>query len=116
MKVGVGERRRARPAESHALVAGDVDDQGAGCEGREVVVGEERQRGVGVLQNAVDDDVVLREELGQRHAAVLGDRVVHRAGVVVVVEVHDPCGVDRCGDGRDRAVGEDVDVIHVQAR
>ena len=85
-----------------------------GVDVREVVVGHEHQRGVGVLEHAVDDDVVLREELGQRHPAVLRDRVAHLRRGVVVVEVDDPCGVDRCGHGRDRAVGEDVDVVHAQ--
>ena len=89
-----------RPAESHALVAGDVDDQGAGRARREVVVGEERQRGVGVLEHAVDDDVVLCEELGQRHLPSSVTAWLTRAVGVVVVEVHDPRGVDRCGHGR----------------
>ena len=80
----------------------------------QVVVGEEHQRVVGVLQHAVDDDVVLAEELRERHPALGGDGVAHPAGGVVGVEVQDPGGVDRRGHGGDLPVGQDVDVTDAE--
>jgi hypothetical protein len=55
---------------------------------------------------------VLREESGQRHAAVVGEGVAAGRIAGVVVEVDDPRGVDRRADGGDAAVGEDADVVH----
>ncbi len=69
-----------RPAEAHALVAGDVDDQAARPEGREVRGPQVGQRRGGVLERAVDDDVVLGEVRRQRHAAPVGDDVADGAG------------------------------------
>jgi hypothetical protein len=103
------------PAESHGLVAGDVDDQGTWCHVRKVVVCQERERRISVLEHAVDDDVVLGEELCKAHPAVLRDRVAHSRRGVVAVEVDEPCGVNRCGHGRDFTMGEDVDVMHCMA-
>ena len=60
-----------------------------GREGGQVLLGEEDQRCVGVLQHAVDDDVVLGQERRQRHAPVAGDRGLTPLGVVVAVQVHD---------------------------
>ncbi len=87
------------PGEAHALVAGDVDDEGAGRELRQVLLRQEHQRRRGVLEHAVDDDVVPGEERGQRLRTVLSERntAPRVEGVVghVVVEVDDPCRVDR---------------------
>src|SRR6478609_449410 len=107
---GVGEGRRLRPAETHALVARHVDDDAARRHPLEVVVRHERDRGVGVLEHAVDDDVVLGEELPEGHRAVLGDRVAHARRRVVGVEVHDPGRVDRRRDSRLLTVRQHVDV------
>jgi hypothetical protein len=49
-----------------SLVAGHVDEQAPGREGPELVLVDEHQRGVGVLEGAVDDDVMLGKELGDR--------------------------------------------------
>ena len=59
-----------RPAEAHAHVAGDVDDQASRSEGGQIVLGDEDQGRAGILENAVDDDVVVREEAGHRDGAV----------------------------------------------
>ena len=69
------ERGRTRPAEAHALIAGHVDDQGAGGQSRQVGFGEEHHRRVRVRQHAVDDEVVLGEEAGQVLRPVVGDRL-----------------------------------------
>src|SRR4029453_14680480 len=84
------------------------------CHVGKVVVGHEGDRGISVLEHAVDDDVVLGEEPCKADPAVLGDRVAHPRPGVVGVEVDDPCRVNRCGYGRDGTVGEDVDVMHTQ--
>ena len=66
---------------------------------------------VGVLQHAVDDDVVLGEE---RAPAAPGPPRGARRGsrpLGVVVEVHDPRRVDRRADRGDAAVGQDLDVV-----
>ena len=86
--------RRAGVGEAHAQVAGDVDDQAAGAERRHVLVAQVDERGRGVLEGAVDDDVVLREVGRQRLASALGDHLALLA-VRVVLELADPHGVDR---------------------
>ncbi len=83
------------PGETHALVAGDVDDQGARREGGQVVVDKEDQWRIGVLQHTVDDDVVPGQEFGERNLAVVGGHLAAARVVVVVVEVQHVCGVDR---------------------
>ena len=66
----LGERGRVRPAETHAGVTRDVDDQASRSEGGQVVLGDEDQGRVGILKDAVDDDVVVGEELGHRDRPV----------------------------------------------
>ena len=83
----------------------------------EVGGAQERQRGGGVLQDAVDDDVVLGEVAGQRHPTALGDHVAEVRRLGVVVELPDPDGVDRRPDSGDAAVREHrdlVDAVRVQ--
>lgn len=63
----LAERRGPGELEAHALVTGHVDDEAARGVKTKVVVGNEHQRRVGVLQDAVDDDVLLGEELRHRH-------------------------------------------------
>ena len=106
------ERRRLRPGESHAFVARDIDDQAAGRERVELTLVEEDQRRIGVLQHAVDDDVVLREELRDRHGPVVREREAPTRPGLVSLEVHDAGRVDRRGHRGDPAVGEDVYVVH----
>ena len=109
----LGERGGPRPAETHPLVAGHVDDQAAGREGGQVVVGDEDQRRVGVLQHAVDDDVVLGEEGRQAAPGAISAARRLRSG--------SPGSCSKCtmraewigeADRGDAAVGEDVDVVH----
>jgi hypothetical protein len=113
---GVLEARRPCPAEAHALVTGDVHDEAAALERRQIVVDEEHRRVVGVLQHAVDDDVVLGDEVRERHGrAVLegDDAAVWLVGRVLVMEdVHE---VDRVGHRVDLAGGQHVDVMDTQA-
>ena len=97
----LGERRRPRPLEAHALVTGHVDDQAAALEQLEILVGDEDQRVIGVLQDAVDDDVVPGQVLRQRAALRVRQlRAPRRIGIVSVV-VHQPRGRHRRGHGRD---------------
>src|SRR5660397_152834 len=88
--------------------------QGAWCHVHEVVLRHECEWGISVLEHAVDDDVVLREEPGKGHPSVLRDRVTHIGCGPVAVVVDHPGGVDRRGHGGDATVGEDVDVVHAQ--
>ena len=109
---GLGEGRGARPAEAHALVAGHVHDQAAAREGAQLAGGDEHQRRVGVLQHAVDHDVVPGEEVRQRYPAGVRQGVTAAGVAGVTLEVNHARGVDRGGDRVDVAVGQDVDVVH----
>ena len=76
---------RAGPFETHAAVTRDVDDQIPGGEQLELLVGHEHHRAVGVLHDAVHDDVKVRQVLGDRGVAHLDMTIVpvhmlHRHG------------------------------------
>src|SRR6476646_9932356 len=68
----LGERRRAGPLQSHPLVARDVDDKAAALEQLQILVRDEHLRVVGVLEDAVHDDVVPGQVLGERPALGMG--------------------------------------------
>ena len=115
----LGEGGGFRPAEAHALVAGDVHDQAAGPEGGQVLGAQVGQRRVGVLQRAVDHDVARGEERRQRHAPALGDDLAQERRLAVVVELRDPDRVDGRANGGNTAVGQHlhvVDAVGVQRR
>ena len=114
MNIGSANDVGPRPAEAHPLVAGDVDDEAARRERRQVVVGEEHQRSVGVLQHAVDDDVVLGEEGRQRHPAVVGQRVATRAVVSSLSKWTMRAEWIGEADRGDVPVGEHVDVVDAE--
>ena len=106
----IGEARRARPLECHALVAGHVHDQTPGSECGEVRRLEVQQRPVGILQCAVDDDVALGEERGEWHTALVGDDLAEVRAVVI--ELDHLRGVDRRRDRRRPPVREHTNVMH----
>ena len=81
----------------------------------QLLVRDEHQRRVGVLEDAVDDHVVVGEELVDRLvAAVELERVAGAVGVLL--EGDHPNRVDRGGDGGDLALGQDRDVVHTERR
>ena len=83
-----------------------------GPEELHVVVAQVGQRCGGVLQRAVDDDVVLGEVGRERLAPTLGDHVAQVLTVGLVVELSDPHRVDRRAHGCHLTVGEDRDLVH----
>ncbi len=101
-----------RPAEAHASVTGDVDDQAARSEGGKVVGGDEDQGGAGILQYAVDDDVVVREDASHRDGSVrcIGPYPLGR--VRVASHLNYLGGVDRRTDGGDLAVGQNAHIVN----
>ena len=111
-EVGLG------PAEPHSHVARHVDDKAARCERGQIVFGEEDQRRGRVLKYAVDDDVVVRQELGHRDDTVLRCIRPCALGCVLVLSHLDDLGA---GNGRAHsghlAGGQDphiVDAVGVQ--
>ena len=87
------------------------------AEGGQVLLGDEDQGCVGILQNAVDDDVVVREEAGHRDQPVRGIRPYPVGRVRVGSHLDDLRGVDRRTDGGDVPVGQHahiVDAVGVQ--
>ena len=55
--------RRACPFEPHTRVARHIDEQATGAKAVGLVLGDEHERVVGVLKHAVDDDVVIGENV-----------------------------------------------------
>ncbi len=109
----VVERGGPRPTEGHRLIAGHIDDHAARLERREIVLDQECQWRIGVLKDAVDDDIVLGEKLRQGSPPAVDEGVALRSAARarrLLVELHDVGGVDRRGHRGDTAVGEDVDV------
>ncbi len=74
--------------------------------------GHEHQRRVGVLQHAVDHDVVLGQEVRQRHPAALAQRTAAARVARVAIEVHDARRVDGRANRAGRPVGQHIDVRH----
>ena len=106
-----------RPAEAHAGVARDVDDQAARSEGGQVVLGDEDQWCAGILEHAVDDDVVVGEEAGHRDGPVRRIRPGPVRRIRVVSHLDYLGGVDRRTDGGHVPVGQHthiVDAVGVQ--
>ncbi len=66
---------------------------------------------VGILQHAVDDDVVVGQEVGHRDASVGGVRPDPVGCVRVGAHLQDLGGVDRRRDGGDVAVGQHAHVV-----
>ena len=102
----------SRPAETHAHVAGDVDDETARGEGGQVLLGDEDQGCVGILEDTVDDDVVVREQIGDRDDPVGGVRPYLVGCVRVGTHLDDLSGVDRRSDGRDVPVGQHPHIVN----
>ena len=114
---GFGQRGRPRPAEPHSLVAGHVDEECARRESREIVFRHEDQRRAGILQHAVDDDVVVREEACHRDRTRRRIRPCSVWGVLVMSQLDYLCRVDRRTDGGHLPVGQHthiVDAVGVQ--
>src|SRR3546814_16081748 len=63
-----------------------VHDQASRTEGRQVLGAQVGQRGVRVLQRAVDDDVALGQERCQGHLPGVGEDLAQRRSVGVVLE------------------------------
>ncbi len=84
----IGERRRTRPFKAHPLIAGNVDEQAPGSKKAQLLAADEDERVVGVLQDAVDDDVMLGEGLsdGSAPSAVESKRAAWAVGVTLVVD------------------------------
>ena len=98
------EGRRPRPFEAHARIASDVDEERPAPKELYLVIRDEDQRGVGVLEGAVDDDVVLGKELGD--GLVLAVELECLTGVIrVPLEGGHAHRVDRRRDGRDLTPG-----------
>ena len=111
---GLDEGGVAGPAEAHSLVAGNVDDQAAGAERVKVGFGEVGHGRVGILQSAVDHDVRLGQETGQRDVAV----VEHdKSGVRrsrIEIELHHFDVVNRRCDGSHVAACQNLHVADAQ--
>ena len=74
-----------------------------------VFVIEEDRRPIGILEDAVDDDVVLGEKSGQRLAvAVLGVDVATADITLARIELDDPRRVDRGGNRSGIALRQDI--------
>ena len=105
------ERGGASPAESHAFVAGNVNNQAVRLELRQVFGPQVRQRRVRILQGAIDHDVRGRKERSQRLAPVVRDDLAEERGLAVVVELHNAHRMDRGPDGGHAPVGQHLDIM-----
>ncbi len=113
----LGKRGRSCPAETHAGVTRDVDDQAPGSERRQILLGDENQRCVGILKDAVDDDVVVGEEARHRDRPVRQIRPGPFRRIRVLSHLDDLRGVNRRRDRGHVSVGQHahiVDAVGVQ--
>ena len=103
---GLGER------EPHAGVTGHVNDQAAWGELSQLRIRDEHQRRIGVLQHAVDHNVVPSQELGRGHLP--RGRLDHGvAGVGCAPDqVVEHNRWHRGGNCRDVSHGQRSDVVH----
>ena len=83
-----------------------------GSEGGQVLLGDEDQGCVGILENTVDDDVVVREESGHRDEPVRGIRPYLVWRVRVGSHLDYLGGVDRRTDGGDVPVGQYPHIVN----
>ena len=85
-----------------------------GLKRAEVLVHHEHQRRVGVLEDAVDDDVVAGQDLRERPPAARARAC--GSGARVALEVPHPHRRERRGDRGDRALGEHRHVADAERR